>query len=182
MCYKKFCILLLSLIFCGAAVADGNMDKPTAKASELAKRYVLANETDKPSVLQEFDNLAQDNPDNVNVIRNYTSLLSSRGQYEKAIAWLVPINKVRNNPSLLLQECMLKHRVSHSDTACYKRVIGLSEHQGREDMDYLMALYFTDDRTFQTVKQRLLQQNPAFSSDFTLFEQDKLDMLRSLYP
>ncbi|UXY11949.1 hypothetical protein N7922_05295 [Kosakonia sp. ML.JS2a] len=180
--YQNIVMLFILSIFSVSVAAGGYADKPTAQASELSKKYVMADESAKPSVLQDFDHLARDNPDNVNVIRSYTSILSSRGEYEKAISLLEPVNKARNNPSLLLQECMLKDRIKNGDAACYKHVISLSERSGSENMDYLMALFFTDDGRFEAEKKKLAASNPSLSRDFGIFDQDKRQLLLSLYP
>ena len=49
-------------------------------------------------------------------------------------------------------------------------------------MDYLMALFFTNNDKFPTVKQRLLTKNPALSDDFNIFSQDKRSVLMAIYP
>lgn len=166
------------ILFLGApAIAE-----PTQQASELVKKYTLAEDTDKPAVLEDFDKLARKNPENVNVIRSYTSLLASRGDYQKSLTYLEPFNRANANPSLLLQECMLKERLGKKEDACYQRVISESESNHIENMDYLMALFFTNDDKFLAVKQRLLTKNPALSDDFTLFSQDKRSVLMVIYP
>ena len=166
------------ILFLGApAIAE-----PTQQASELVKKYTLSEDTDKPAVLENFDKLARKNPENVNVIRSYTSLLASRGDYQKSLTYLEPFNRANANPSLLLQECMLKERLDKKEDACYQRVISESESKHIENMDYLMALFFTNDDKFPAVKQRLLTKNPALSNDFTLFSQDKRSVLMAIYP
>lgn len=180
---KKILLIALFLIFSVSVVAVSHYkDEPTQQASDLVKQYTLADDVAKSSVLQDFDKLARENPENANVIRSYTSLLSSRGEYAKALAYLEPVNKSNANPSLLLQECMLKERIGKKDEACYQRVIAESERNHLENMDYLMALFFTDDKKFPVQKQRLQQQNPALSGDLILFDQDKRGVLMSIYP
>ncbi|MEN4873099.1 hypothetical protein [Kosakonia cowanii] len=166
------------ILFIGApAIAE-----PIQQVSELVKKYTLSEDTDKPAVLEDFDKLARKNPENVNVIRSYTSLLASRGDYQKSLAYLEPVNRANADPSLLLQECMLKERLGKKEDACYQRVISESESNHIENMDYLMALFFTNDDKFPAVKQRLLTKNPALSDDFTLFSQDKRSVLMAIYP
>ncbi|MHA0982228.1 tetratricopeptide repeat protein [Kosakonia cowanii] len=166
------------ILFLGApAIAE-----PIQQVSELVKKYTLSEDTDKPAVLENFDKLARKNPENVNVIRSYTSLLASRGDYQKSLTYLEPVNRSNANPSLLLQECMLKERLGKKEDACYQRVISESESNHIENMDYLMALFFTNDDKFPAVKQRLLTKNPALSNDFTLFSQDKRSVLMAIYP
>ncbi|WP_288882881.1 hypothetical protein [uncultured Kosakonia sp.] len=164
------------ILFLGApAIAE-----PTQQASELVKKYTLSEDADKLVVLEDFDKLAPKNPKNVNVIRSYTSLLASRGDYQKSLTYLKSVN--RANPSFLLQECMLKERLGKKEDTCYQRVISESESNHIENMDYLMALFFTNDDKFPAVKQRLLTKNPALSDDFTLFSQDKRSVLMAIYP
>lgn len=180
---KKTLFIALFFIFSVSVVAVSRYkDEPTQQASDLVKQYTLADDAAKPAVLQDFDKLARENPDNVNVIRSYTSLLSSRGEYAKALAYLEPVNRANTEPSLLLQECMLKERIGKKDKACYQRVIADSESKHLENMDYLMALYFADDQKFPAQKQRLEQKKPSLSRDFALFDQDKQTLLMSLYP
>ncbi|AZI86371.1 hypothetical protein EH164_04455 [Kosakonia sp. CCTCC M2018092] len=169
--------LLVILFLSAPAIAE-----PKQQASELVKKYTLAEDADKTAVLEDFDKLARKNPENVNVIRSYTSLLSSRGDYQKSLTYLEPVNRANANPSLLLQECMLKERLGKKDDACYQRVISESESNHIENMDYLMALFFTNNDKFPTVKQRLLTKNPALSDDFNIFSQDKRSVLMVIYP
>jgi len=166
---------ILILFFGAPAIAE-----PTQQASELVKKYTLSEDADKLVVLEDFDKLARKNPENVNVIRSYTSLLASRGDYQKSLTYLKSVN--RANPSFLLQECMLKERLGKKEDTCYQRVISESESNHIENMDYLMALFFTNDDKFPAVKQRLLTKNPALSDDFTLFSQDKRSVLMAIYP
>ena len=77
---------------------------------------------------------------------------------------------------------MLKERLGKRDEACYQRVINASERKQVENMDYVMALFFTDDKKLADVKQRLLKQNPALADDFKIFTQGKRSVLLSLYP
>jgi len=180
---KKTLFIALFFIFSVSVVAVSRYkDEPIQQASDLVKQYTLADDVAKPAVLQDFDKLARENPDNANVIRGYTSLLSSRGEYAKALAYLEPVNRANTEPSLLLQECMLKERIGKKDKACYQRVIADSESKHLENMDYLMALYFADDQKFPAQKQRLEQKKPSLSRDFALFDQDKQTLLMSLYP
>lgn len=180
---KKTLFIALFFIFSVSVVAVSRYkDEPTQQASDLVKQYALADDAAKSIVLQDFDKLARENPENANVIRSYTSLLSSKGEYAKALAYLEPVNRANTDPSLLLQECMLKDRIGKKDKACYQRVIVDSESKHLENMDYLMALYFTDDPKFPAQKQRLQQENPTLSRDFALFDQDKHSLLMSLYP
>ena len=168
------------ILFLGApAIAE-----PTQQASELVKKYTLSEDADKTAVLEDFDKLARKNPENVNVIRSYTSLLASRGDYQKSLTYLESVNRANANPnpSFLLQECMLKERLGKKEDTCYQRVISESESNHIENMDYLMALFFTNDDKFPAVKQRLLTKNPALSDDFTLFSQDKRSVLMAIYP
>lgn len=180
---KYLALLFLSAVFSfHLSAASHSQDKPTAQASELAKEYVMADETEKRAVMQDFDQLARANPDNLNVIRIYTSLLSSQKEYKKALAYLEPVNKEKNDPSLLLQECMLKDRIERTDMACYQHVVAVSERDGVKNMDYLMALYFSGNEKFPSVKKEMEERNPALSSDFSIFAQDKRSALLVIYP
>lgn len=66
--------------------------------------------------------------------------------------------------------------------ACYEQVIALSERNGKQNMDYLMALYFSGDKRFFSVKREMEKNNPALSADLSFFAGDKRRVLLSLYP
>lgn len=180
---KNLALLFLLAVISFNLSADSHYrDKLTAQAAELAKKYAMADDAEKSAVMSDFDQLARENPENVNVIRIYTSLLSSQREYKKALAYLEPVNKEKNNSSLLLQECMLKDRLERTDLACYQHVIAMTEHDGVQNMDYLMALYFSGNEKFQTVKKEMEEHNQALRAYFSFFEQDKRSALLTLYP
>ncbi|QTF07910.1 hypothetical protein HC231_08175 [Brenneria izadpanahii] len=182
---KYITITFFFTFFSLAAMASdsgGYIDKPTEKASELVKKYVISGDSDKPSILNNLTKLADSNPENINVIRIYTSLLSSERMYKKAISYLEPINKSKTTSSLLLQECMLKDRINKTDLSCYKKVVFLSEKNGTENMDYLMALFFSDDEKFEKKKNTLIKNNHSLENNFSIFSYDKKSVLQSIYP
>ncbi|MFE8100768.1 hypothetical protein RBA71_04605 [Brenneria goodwinii] len=182
---KYIAIAFFFTFFSLVAMAGGSggyVDKPTEEASELVRKYVISDDSGKSSILNNLAKLADSNPENINVIRIYASLLSSEGMYKKAISYLEPINKVKTTPSLLLQECMLKDRINKTDLNCYKKVIFLSENNDTENMDYLMALFLSGDDRFEKKKEILMKNNQSLENDFSIFSHDKKSVLQSIYP
>ncbi|MCG8709070.1 hypothetical protein JHU04_002301 [Brenneria sp. 4F2] len=182
---KYIAIAFFFALFSLVAIASGSggyVDKPTEEASKLARKYVTSDDSGKSFILKNLAGLADSNPENVNVIRIYTSLLSSEGEYKKAIPYLESINKEKTTLSLLLQECMLKDRINKTDLSCYKKFIFLSESNETENMDYLMALFFSDDDRFEEKKSALMKKNQSLENDFSIFSHDKKSVLKSIYP
>ena len=172
--------LALLFVFWSSAAADtSDKSTPTEQALGLETKYEMAKEAAKPDLLNAFEDLAQANPENADIISRFVRLLYSHGDYSKAIAYLEPLNSTAPSSSLMLQECMLKDRVGKKEEGCYQRVLGLPD---GELMDHMMALYFTDEAKFHARKAHLLKLHPELKSDFAIFEQDKLNILRSLYP
>lgn len=93
---------------------------------------------------------------NKSVVRIYVRLLCAKGKYKEAIRSPETLNNVKPNVPLLLQECRLKDRIFHRDKKCYKRALLLSEQKGRKDPDYLMVLFLSDDKRFES--KRLFTQ------------------------
>ncbi len=180
---NKTLLMVPFIVFsAGASAVTQSESEPIELAFELETDYRLADNATKTEVLEAFEALARANPDDASVISRYVNLLISRGEYRQAIGFLEPVNKVDPTSSLLLKECMLKDRVGEKEAGCYQRVPGVTHGEPGNHLDYLMALYFSDEAKFNAEKQRLQKLHPELESDFALFEQDRLNILLSLYP
>ncbi|NNS05780.1 hypothetical protein [Erwinia sp. JH02] len=174
-------VLLLSISYYSNAV-DSYIDTPTQKASELVKEYAITDdEADKKSALEGLRLLSEQNPKNVNVIRIYSSVLSSKGEYSQAATLLHVFNQQNNYPSLILNECMLKDRMGNYDSACYSHFISLKRSLKVYDSDYLMALFLTEDGSFEKEKEAYIKNTPN-KEDLDAFNNGKSALLEKLYP
>ncbi|MFK8257351.1 hypothetical protein ACFL9S_06135 [Erwinia sp. AnSW2-5] len=173
--------LLLSISYYSHAVGS-YIDTPTQKASELVKKYTLTNdEADKKEALEGLRSLSTQNPNNVNVIRIYSNVLSSAGDYSQAITLLHKFNQQHINPSLMLNECMLKDRMGDYDLLCYKNVITLKRSENAHDIDYLMALFLTEDENFEKEKEAYIKWRQN-KEDLDAFNRGKSALLNDLFP
>ncbi|WP_455818999.1 hypothetical protein [Pseudomonas cerasi] len=174
-------ILFLSTS-CYSFAVDSYIDIPTQKASDLVRKYTLADdEADKKSALEGLHFLSKKNPKNVNVIRIYSSVLSSKGEYNQAANLLHSFNKKNNHPSLILNECMLKDRIGNYDSVCYSHFISLKRSLKAFDSDYLMALFLTEDKDFEKEKEAYIKKMPN-KEDLDAFNNGKKALLEKLYP
>ncbi|WP_414163476.1 hypothetical protein ACMGGS_16210 [Superficieibacter sp. BNK-5] len=177
-------IIGAALLFMGMANACAEevyADIPTKQASELVTKYTLADTKEKKVVQDKLNCLSKHNPNNNNVIRAYSSILISEGDYSEAVSLLNRYNAKNNDSSLKLQECMLKERTGEHDTLCYKHVISLVEGKGIKDTDYLMALFFTDDKRFTKEKEGYIART-GFERDLDIFNKSKSEVLQIFYP
>ncbi|GLR08294.1 hypothetical protein GCM10007905_10130 [Mixta theicola] len=165
-----------------AYAVEKQYEKSTKEASCLIKKYAISsNEDIKKSILNNLSSLSDDNPDNINVIRMYSGVLSSRGEYKKAISVLEAFNQKHKNTSLLLHECMLKDRVGDYKPSCYKKVISLKRAGGVNDIDYLMALFMMDDKDFNKEKD-IYMKKMNDNHDLEVFKNKKEKLLKVFYP
>ena len=173
--------LLLSISYYSHAVGS-YIDTPTQKASELVKKYTLTNdEADKKEALEGLRSLSTQNPNNVNVIRIYSNVLSSTGDYSQAVSVLHKFNQQHKNPLLMLNECMLKDRMGDYDLSCYKNVISLKRSENAHDIDYLMALFLTQDESFEKEKEAYIKWRQN-KDDLDAFNHGKNALLNELFP
>ncbi|AOR62533.1 hypothetical protein [Pectobacterium wasabiae] len=173
-------VLFFSMVVFSYAY-DSYVDEPTKKASELARKYAIANDGEKKQELDNLQFLSDRNPNNINVTRIYSSILSSRGEYEKAIFVLNTFNKHDENYSLMLQECMLKDRIGKYNSLCYGDVISLMRSKGVNNIDYLMALFLNDDKDFNKERD-VYMKNTDNKQDLDAFNNGKKELLKKLYP
>lgn len=173
-----------SLLFMGIANVCAERvyaDLPTKQASELIMKYTFADEKEKNIAREKLNCLAKHNPRNTNVIRAYASILISEKDYREALTLLKGYNTSNNDTPFKLQECMLRERVGEHDALCYKQVISLAEGKGIKDTDYLMALFFTDDKRFTKEKESYIART-GFERDFDIFNKSKSEVLQVFYP
>lgn len=184
MIFKKTAIVIsfFLLLEINAYAVDNNYEKLTEEASFLLKEYVDSTDGDvKNSILSRLSVLSNNNPDNINVVRMYTGILSSRGEYKKAIFVLEPFNRKNKDTSLLLHECMLKDRVGDYEESCYRKVISLKRSNGINDVDYLMALFMVGDKNFDKDKS-IYMKGRDDNDDLKIFENKKEKILNVFYP
>lgn len=182
MAIKTLSVALLLLISYYSHAVDSYIDMPTQKASELVKRYAIENDdTDKNEALEGLHVLSTQNPNNVNVIRIYSSMLSSIGEYSQAGSLLHTFNQQHKNPSLMLNECMLKDRMGDYDLSCYKNFISLKRSENSDDIVYLMALFLTEDKEFEKEKEVYIKRTQN-KEDLDAFNNGKSALLNELYP
>jgi len=173
-------LLLLSTVTTSSAV-DSYVDVPTTKASELARKYVIADDDAKQKALDKLFLLAQENPRSINVMRIYASLLTWRGEYNKAIVLLESFNRRYENHPLMLQVCMLKDRLGDYDSLCYGNVISLMRAKNVNDVDYLMALFLTNDSNFEKARDRYVKST-GNKQVLDIFNGKRDALLKQLYP
>lgn len=175
-------ISLFLLLVVGAYAVENKCEKSTKEASSLLKEYVGSTDDNvKKTILNRLSSLSRDNPDNLNVVRMYTGVLSSIGEYKKAIFVLESFNRKNENTSLLLHECMLKDRIGDYEESCYKKVISLKKANGVNDVDYLMALFMVGDKGFEKEK-RIYMKGRDDNNDLKIFENKKENILKEFYP
>ncbi|AYH07268.1 hypothetical protein EXT68_21515 [Pectobacterium parmentieri] len=173
-------VLFFSMIVFSYAI-DSYVDEPTRKASELARKYAIANDGEKKQELDNLQFLSEGNPRNINVTRIYSSILSSRGEYEKAILVLNSFNKYNEDYSLMLQECMLKDRIGKYNSLCYGDVISLMRNKDVHNIDYLMALFLNNDKDFNKEREMYIKST-GNKQDLDAFNNGKKELLKNLYP
>lgn len=174
--------LMLSFLFSALSYgASHYIDEPTREISELSKKYAIDDEKGKAEDIQKIDVLSKNNPDNVNVTRIYASILSSRGEYDKAIEILSGFNDNNKNASLILQECMLKDRVGKYDALCYENALRLINKSTHNNIDLLTILYLTNSKKFDEEKELYIKETNNLNS-VQLFNTDKDTFLKRLYP
>lgn len=177
---SSLCItILLSLAF--TCNATEYINQQTKEISELAKKYALADEKEKDIVIHKIDRLAKENPDDINTIRIYTSILSSRGEYSKATGILKTFNKNNKIPELYLQECMLKDRIGNYDENCYKKAMAMTDKTTHTSIDLLMILFLTNNKDFKKEKE-LYIKNTQNIQESDPFDKDKNSFLKEIYP
>lgn len=176
---KVKALLIMFFIFSSYPVYSEN-NSSTMKASSLVREYVESDDQSiKKEVLYSLSKLYEHNLDDANIIRMYSGILSSAGDYKEAINVLSRFNVKHKNPSLMLNECMLKDRSGDYDPSCYSKVIELKK--GVNDIDYLMALFMINDQSFYKEK-RLYMKGRADNQDLDIFKHDKQKILNNLYP
>ncbi|MGV3346209.1 hypothetical protein ACGVWS_10895 [Enterobacteriaceae bacterium LUAb1] len=159
------------------------VDLPTKEASTLITEYFTGEgKTTKAEVIEKLHNLAKENPDNINVIGTYMTVLVSSADYKKAIHVLESFNERHTNVSLILSECMLKDRIGDYDSACYEKVISLKKAKGKKDSEYLLALFMMGDKNFHNEKEAYLKNHRDFKKDLDIFNNGKRNILNELYP
>lgn len=180
---KNVSVILLILLFTISAYAvENKYENPTEEASFLINEYVSSTDSAvKKSIVNRLSSLYQDNPDNINIVRMYTGILSSTGDYKKAIFVLELFNRKNKNTSLLLHECMLKDRVGDYEESCYRKVISLERFNGVNDIDYLMALFMVGDKSFDKEKN-IYMRGRNDNDDLKIFENKKEYILKEFYP
>lgn len=180
---KKFVSVILMLLLLAMAYAVKNKhENSTREASLLLKEYVSSTDDDqKKSILNRLSSLYHDDPENINVVRMYIVILSSTGEYKKAIFVLESFNRKNENPSLLLHECMLKDRIGDYEESCYRKVISLKKAHGINDADYIVALFMVGDKGFDKEKD-IYMKGRDDNDDLNIFENKKEDILKELFP
>ncbi|UQY44902.1 hypothetical protein [Mixta hanseatica] len=177
--------ITLMIIFLFAAMptygSADYVDALTKEASDLMRKYALADNQEQKQALEEIAALAKKNKSNENVIRIYTQILASSGHYKKAISVLEPFTRERPESALLLQECMLKERVRQHDAQCYKNALSAAEKKGVNNLDYLMILYFSGDKRFDQAKEKYLCHNGS-DAIISIFDKSRDEVLKQLYP
>ena len=157
-------------------------EQATREASSLLSEYVYStNDNIKETILNRLYHLSRNFPDNINVVRTYTGVLSSAGEYKKAISVLESFNKRNKNTALLLHECMLKDRIGDYEESCYRKVIALKKINKVNDVDYLMALFMVGDKEFNKEKV-IYMKGRDDNDDLNVFENKKEDILKEFYP
>jgi len=177
---KSVCVIaLVSATFvCNATTY---IDQQTKEVSELAKKYSLADEVGKRAEIKKIANLSKENPNNINIIRIYASILSSRGEYSNAIKELGNFNKNNENAELALQECMLKDRIGNYDEPCYTNALRLIDSSAHANLDRLIILYLTNSPKFVQERERYIKSTND-AEGVVIFKMDKRSFLKELYP
>ncbi|MBT0720892.1 hypothetical protein HGT70_06300 [Rosenbergiella collisarenosi] len=175
-------ISLFLLLMVSDCAVGSQYEKATREASSLLSEYIYSTHDDvKKTILSKLSYLSYNNPGNINVVRSYTGILSSVGEYKKAISVLESFNKRIKNTSLLLHECMLKDRVGDYEESCYRKVISLKKFNGVNDVDYLMALFMVGDNEFNKEKG-IYKKGRDDNDDLNVFKNKKEDILKEFYP
>ena len=179
---KKLIILASCfLVAVFSAIAGTYIDSSTRQASELAKNYVLEDEQGKVRVLDEMAVVVKNNPDNINVVRIYTSMLTSHRDYKKAINALSQFSHRRGASELTLQECMLKDRLGDYEPACYKSAQSVAKRSAHPGVDLLTILYLTGSKDFDKEKSRYISiTGDRQVEDY--YDMDKDAFLKKLFP
>lgn len=176
--------LLIFILFasCYCHAIGFNDETTTKKASNLVMEYINSDShVKKGEVVCKLHKLYNNDQDNINIVRMYTEVLSSEGKYHEAINVLSLFNSKNKNPSLLLNECMLKDRMGNNEPSCYAKVISLKEASNKKDIDYLMALFMTNDKRFDKEK-RIYMKGRNDNHDMEIFKYNKRKVLSELYP
>lgn len=179
----KNMLFIMAFLWAFNAYAIENKDeKATREASLLVREYAFESDGNiKIKIINNLSSLFESNQDNSNVVRVYSGVLSSRGEYKKTIAVLESFNRKHKDASLLLHECMLKDRIGNYEPSCYKKVISLKKTNGVNDIDYLMALFMISDKTFNREKN-LYMKGRDDNDDLKVFNTKKENLLKILYP
>lgn len=164
-----------------STIAGTYIDSSTRQASELAKNYVLADEQGKAQVLDKIAVLVKNNPDNINVVRIYASMLTSHRDYKKAINAFSQFSHWRGASELTLQECMLKDRLGDYEPACYKSAQSFAKRSAHPGVDLLTILYLTGSKDFDKEKARYLSVTGDRQVE-DYYDIDKADFLKKLFP
>lgn len=172
-------ILLLSVVNSGFS-AEQNQDLSTA--SDLVREYIMSDDKSAKTLASDKLNmLYKNNHENINILRMYSGILASSGEYQEAIKILSEYNKNHSETSLMLSECLLKDRTGTYEPECYNKVITLKKYNHSKDIDYLMALFMTHDENFKNEKS-IYMQGRDDNQDLDIFNYSKQDLLMNIYP
>ena len=162
--------------------AESSQDLSTITASGLVREYIMSDDkSSKTLAMKQLNQLHKDNPENINLLRMYSGILASSGEYRKAIKIISIYNLGHSEPSFLLSECLLKDRTGDYDPECYNKVITLKTSLNAKDIDYLMALFMTHHQNFKKEKS-IYMQGRDDNQDLDIFDLSKQDVLKILYP
>lgn len=154
----------------------------TAEVAGLVEKLAMADSSQSNEILSKINSIRKKNPENTDILLMYTNSLIGEKHYKEGIEFLKILYEKKPTRTYLLTQCMLKQRLGNKEIGCYEDVVHLSEQQNLIDSDYVTALFFTDTKKFNTVKQQLIKENKFKESDFLVFTLGKEKMLHEFFP
>jgi len=157
-------------------------NSPTAEVADLVEKLVRADSGQSAEILSKINSIRKENPENTDILLMYTNSLIGEKHYKEGVDFLKILYEKKPIRTYLLTQCMLKERLGSKERGCYEDVVHLSEKQNLIDSDYVTALFFTDTKKFNSLKQKLIKENKFKESDFLIFTLGKDKMLHEFFP
>ena len=155
---------------------------PTSEVADLVEKLVVADSKQSTEILSKINTIRNKNPENTDILLMYAHSLIGEKRYREGINSLNILYEKKPIRTYLLTQCMLKERLGGKERSCYEDIVQLSEKKNLIDSDYITALFFTDTKKFNTVKQQLIKEHKFKESDFFVFTLGKEKMLHEFFP
>lgn len=136
----------------------------------------------KEKVLNQFDTLIRQYPDDIGLRQLYSDLLIVDTRYDKAIIQLNIIYQDTRVPSLKLMECMLTERIKLPHNICYRDVISLFEKNNLRDFNYLLALHLGESPDFELHKKDWLETHTLSDEQKKVIALNPRALVNTYYP